>query len=362
MQNTKKGFMEGFITIDTLYLHMKYPKRDIFDKYFRYVEGVDTRILKEGCVKGDFVIRNGSSGYKLSIWQHDARVFLTDQVDEKCGEGMGMGTWIQLGPKFLLENINDLQAAVFDFLLELGIEDYFPINLTRIDIALDCLGVAMIDQNLEFWKNGWVGRSKVSKVYYNSRTGLLESLYIGSRKSPILLRVYDKVAQSITEGDYQYWLDVWKNFEGPVTRIEWEVKTKDGNFSNRLINFEKFDSSAIRELMNYLLDWGRLCTPGQSDSNRNRWEDSPLWSETRQFVAKWSKGIFWPISRYGKEYHGVSDAYMKFLSGAISGGIAKTNPNNPNIKGLFEGLDEFGETLEKIHRVAEMKARRIKRL
>jgi hypothetical protein len=354
--------MEGFVTIDTLYLHVKYPKRDIFDLYNRYIEGVDTRMVKEGCIVGNFVVRNGSCGYKLSVWQHDARAFITDQVDEKCGEGRGMGIWVQLGPKFLLGNIDDLQAAVYDFLIELGIEEIYPISVTRIDIAIDCLGLDMKSQDVEIWKMGWVGRSKLSKVYYNSRTGLLESLYVGSRKSPIMLRVYDKVAQAIADGDYLYWLDVWEDFEGPVTRLEWEIKTKDGNFSYKLTNFEYFDGISIRELMNYLLNWGRFCITDSSDTNRNRWEDSPLWSELREFVANWSNGVDWPTSRYGKEFHGISEAYMKFLSGAISGGIAKTNPNNPNIKGLFEGLDEFGETLEKIHRVAEMKARRIKRL
>jgi hypothetical protein len=354
--------MEGLITVDTLYLHLKYPTRDIFDKYYQYVSEVDTRILREGCVVGDFVVKTGSSGYKISVWQHDARVFLTDQVDEKCGEGKGMGIWIQLGPKFLLENINNLQGGVSEFLTELGIKGIYPIGLTRIDLAIDCLGLAMADQDVNFWKEGWVGRSRLSKIYYSKRTGRLESIYFGSRSSPVYFRIYDKVTQSIIDGDDKYWLDVWKNFDGSVTRIEWEVKPKAGKFPDNLKDFNKFDGFSIRELMSYLLDWGRLCTPGQSDTNRNRWKDSPLWSEIRELVAKWSNGVDWPTSRYGKEFHGISDAYMKFLSGAISGGIAKTNPNNPNINGLFEGLDEFGETLEKIQRVAEMKAKRIKRL
>jgi len=358
----KEVFMNGFITIDTMYLHVKYPKRDIFDKYFRDVEGVDTRILKEGRVIGDFVIRNGSCGYKISVWQHDARVFLTDQVDEKCGEGKGMGIWIQLGPKFMLANITSLQDAVYDLLYEIGIEETYPISITRIDLAIDCLNLAMREQDVESWINGWVGRSKVSRAFYNSRTGLLESLYVGSRKSPILLRVYDKVAKSIAAGEYKYWLDVWKNFEGPVTRFEWEVKTKDGNFSNNLTDFGKFNVVSVKELINYLLDWGRLCTPGQLDTNRNRWEDSLLWSEIREFVAKWSNDVSWPASRYGKEFHGISEAYMKSLSGAFSGGMAKTNPNNPTMEGLLEALDEFDEGIEKIMQKAEIKAKRINRL
>jgi len=354
--------MDAFVTIDTLYLHMKYPNRDIFDRYYRYVSEVDTRVLREGCVVGDFVIKTGSTGYKISVWQHDARVFLTDQVDEKCGEGMGMGIWIQLGPKFLLENINNLQKGVNNFLYDIGIDENYPITITRIDIAIDWLGLAMRDQDIEYWRNNWVGQSKVSKLIFNSRTTLLESLYVGARQSPIFLRVYDKVAQSIAEGDDKYWLDVWNNYDGPVTRFEWEVKTKDGNFSDDLKKFNNFNGFSIRELMNYLLDWGRLCIPNPSDSNRNRWEDCPLWAEIREFVTKWSNGVNWPTSRYGNEFHGLSEAYVKFLSGAISGGIAKFNPDNPSIEGLFEGLNEYGESIEKIMRNAEKKAKIISRL
>lgn len=354
--------MEAFISIDTLYLHMKYPARDIFDKYNRYVSDVDARVLREGCVAGNFVIRNGSGGYKISVWKHDARVFLTDQVDDKCGEGMGMGIWIQLGPKFMLANTTSLQDAVYDLLFEIGIDEIYPITITRIDVAIDWLNLAMSEQDVETWRKNWVGRSNVSSVYFNSRTRLLETLYVGSRKSAVFLRVYDKVSESNKDGDYIYWVDVWKNFEGPVTRFEWEVKTKDGNFPNNLTDLEKFNDAAVKELVNYLLNWGRLCTPNQSDTNRNRWKDSPLWSELREFVAKWSDGVSWPTSRYGKEFHGVSPAYIRLLSGTISGGIAKLSPQNPSINGLIKALDEYGEDTGRIIRQAELKAKRIKRL
>ncbi len=354
--------MKGFITIDTLYLHVKYPKRDIFEMFYQRVSTIDTRILKNGIPVNDFVVKTGACGYKIGVWQHDARVYLTDQVDEKCGEGQGMGIWVQLGPKFLLQNVNNLHEAVIEFLRNIGIKKEYPISITRIDIAIDLLGVSMKDQDVEFWKMGWVGRSKVSKVFYNSRTGILESIYIGSRKSSILLRIYDKVAQSIVEGDYPYWLDVWKNYEGSVTRIEWEVKPKEGNFSKDLTDFEKFIGFSIRELLVYLLDWGRLCYPDSSDGNRNRWVDSSLWEQIRKIVADWSNGTNWPTSRHGKEFHGINDAYMRFLSGTISGGMAKLNPSDPSMTGLFEGLEEFGQGFETINRKAKIKAEIIKRL
>ena len=77
-------------------------------------------------------------------------------------------------------------------------------------------------------------------------------------------------------------MDVWGNFQGPVTRIEWEVKPNDGNFSDDLKDLSLFNGFSIRELMNYLIDWGRLCDPNPNDSNRRRWNDSQFWADLKQ--------------------------------------------------------------------------------
>lgn len=354
--------MDAFFTIDTMYLHVKYPKGDIFDNWYRYIKDLDSRKVNKGIVVGDYVLKGGGNGYKMSVWLHDARVFLTDQVDEKCGEGNGMGIWMQLGPKFLLANINNLQSAVNQFLEGIGIKEKYPISINRIDLASDLLGFFMQDQNIQVWREGWVGRSKISAIYFNSRTGNLETFYVGCRRSPVFMRIYDKMAQSIKEGDYAYWKDVWNGFEGPVTRFEWEVKPKDGNFSTDLKEFDKFNGFSVRELLNYLLDWGRLSIPDSNDTNRKRWEDSKVWQELREFVGRFCNEINWPTSRYGKEFHGVTPAYIKSLSGFISGGMARLGLDEPDVVGLFNGLKEYGEPLEKISKKAKLKAEIYKRL
>ncbi|PKN96984.1 MAG: hypothetical protein CVU42_17630 [Chloroflexi bacterium HGW-Chloroflexi-4] len=187
-------------------------------------------------------------------------------------------------------------------------------------------------------------------------------MYIGSRSSPVFIRVYDKVAQSLVDGDYQYWLDIWGGFTGDVTRIEWEVKPKDGNFYDDLKDFSLFNGFSIRELMNYLLDWGRLCDENPDDSNRRRWPDSQFWADLRAFVIKWCEGIDWPTSRLGKSFHGVSPAYLKFVSGTLSGAMARLSENDPSMFALFDELNKRGETIESINRKAKMKASIIKRL
>ena len=273
-----------------------------------------------------------------------------------------MGAWIQLGPKFLLHHQTDLQGAVKRFLLSIGIIREYPLSITRLDIAVDLIGVSMRDQNINKWSEDWVGRSKLSAIYRNSRTGSLETINIGSRNSPVFLRIYDKVAQAIAEGDFLYWFDIWKVNDKPVTRVEWEIKPKKGNFPNDLVDFSLFNGFSVRELLNYLMDWGRLCDPIPTDSNNRRWPDSKFWSDLRGFIEIWRENINWPTSRYGKDFHGISPGYLKFVSGTLSGAMARLSENDPTMLSMFEELQRRGESLESIHRKAKMKAAVYKRL
>jgi hypothetical protein len=341
---------------------VKYPFLDAFKKWYRHAEGVDHRKLKEGILYGDFVVKGGASCYKLSVWQHDARAFFTDQVDEKLGENKGSGIWVQLGPKFLIHNAYNLHSAVKEFLISLGIVGNYPIKINRLDLALDLFSVSMKKQDLSFWQQGWVGRSKVSGVHFNSRTGDLETINIGSRQSAIYVRVYDKVAQAIKEGEIYYWVDIWKEFNGDVTRIEWEIKPSDGNFPKDLQEFELFTGFTVKELLFYLLDWGRLCIPNPLDSNNRRWKDSPLWEQIRSLAEIWANGVNWPLSRYGKEYHGITEGYVNFVSGTISGAMARFGLDQPSMISMIEGLEKHGHGLENIQKVAAKKAAIISRL
>lgn len=355
--------MKGLVHLDTLYLIVKYPAMDVFREWYRHAENVDYRKLKEGIQHGDFVVKGGASCYKVSVWQHDARVFLTDQVDEKVGEGNGSGIWVQLGPRFLIENITHLQTSVKELLTAVGVVGDYPTKINRLDIALDLFGVDLKEQSLTQWQEGWVGRSKVSGFFLNSRTSALETINIGSRKSAVFLRIYDKIAQAVKEGDIAYWLDIWKGCSGAVTRIEWEIKPKEGHFRPDLQDFAQFNGFSIRETLNYLLDWGRLCVPDPEDSNNRRWQDAELWKEVRAVAEDFREGVDWPTSRYGKEFHPLSEAYVKVLSGVISGGMARFGLNKePNMVDLIGGLEEHGHTLDAIQRDAKRKAAIISRL
>jgi hypothetical protein len=354
--------MKAYVVVDTLHLSVKYPHDDVFKRWSKYAEGVDTRKLNTGFPVGDFVLRGGGSGYKYSLWLHDARIYITDQVDDKCGVGNGMGLWVQLGPKFIIANMANIYKAVIELLESVGVIGYFRIRITRIDVAVDLLGISMKDQDISLWKEGWVGRSKPSAFHHNSRTGDLETINIGSRKSPVYLRIYDKVAQAIAEGDIKYWLDVWKTDETNVMRVEWEIKPNEGNFSENLKDFSMLNDQSVKELLNYLIDWGRFCKPNQEDSNRRRWKDTKLWMKLRRFIELWSKEVTWPTSRYGKEFHEVSLRYARSVSGTLAGALARFDLENQSFDKLIEGLEYYGEGPEKINSKAAQKAAIFSRL
>jgi hypothetical protein len=348
--------MKGVVLLDTMYVSVKYPKADVFDLVWQHVGNVDYRKLKAGVVLGDFVVRPGASGYSLSVWLGDARAFLTDLVDEKLGEGNGMGIWVQLGPKFLLGKESKVRDAVVWLLARIGVVGIWPMSVTRLDVAVDLFDVEMKSLEVERWRRGWVGRSKVSACHFNSRTGALETINVGARGSPVYLRVYDKVAQAIKEGDIVYWVSVWANESLSVTRVEWEVRPKEGGFADDVTDLEKFGYEGVSELLVYLLDWGRLCECAEMDVPRWRWTESDFWRGVRQVVEEWCKAGSMPIGRVGKQVSGVSEKYAKFVSGAISGGMARFDVEAPSLVKLLEGLDEFGEGLPVLQKRAEEKA------
>lgn len=347
--------MEEIILIDTLFLFIRYPKSDVFSHFYSKVQDESYRNLKFGIPYGKFVIKNGSNGYKISIWQHDARAYLTDQVDEKIGKNRGMGIWLQLGPKFLVSNIENLHESVNQLISSIGVEGEFEKRISRLDLAIDLFNFSMKDIKLDHWKNGWVGRSKLSASFNNSRSGDLETINIGKRSSPVFLRVYDKVAQATKEGDIAYWFDVWgKNIE-QVTRVEWEIKPNKGGFIE-LEKFDDLDSFRIRQLLNYLLSWGKLCLPDENNLNKTRWLLDPIWERICNFAVKWTDGDR-ATSRLGKEFHGISDQYIRSFFGALTSGIARFSEKEPNLLGLVQGMEKYGINLEALNEKSKYKKR-----
>lgn len=353
--------MKGWVFLDTIHLNVRYPKTEVFKKWIRTAEQYSFRKKKTGVRVGDLVLRNGASGYKFSLWEYDARAYITDQVDEIVGEGNGMGIWLQFGPKFLTENYHDLKSGINKFIRKLGVMGSWPIRVTRVDIAIDVPNSDMKNQDIKLWRSGWVGRSKLSAAYFNSRTGELETIYIGSPHSAVKMRVYDKVEQARKKGDLGFWQEVWGGHLGSVTRVEWQVKVNKGGFES-LVDFDSFSEWKIFELLNYLLDWGRLCEPNSNDSNNRRWNFSDFWTEVVQIAAYWADGMVRKINRVSRKTKDISPQYIRFVGGVLSGAMARFSTTDPNFYNLLDGMDEHGMGIEKILEKAIEKAEVLEKL
>jgi hypothetical protein len=352
--------MSGWVTLDTIHLSVKYPKADAYRRWARVGDKLSHRERRAGVVEGDCVVKGGACGYKVSVWQKDARAYLTDQVGELVGDG-GMGVWVQLGPKFLIANISRLGDGVAEFLRSVGVSGSWQTKITRLDLAVDVAGVRLDDIPLQRWRDDWVGWSRMSSMHFNSETGPLETVYIGKRGSPIFLRIYDKVVEAEKDGDLEWWRAVWEGFDGPVWRVEWETRLGDAGFVS-IGDLDSYDQEELKALANYLVTWGRLCDRPVTDSNRARWPSSEFWCQVEDAVAQWSVGNRRVARREAPRFGGVNPKYVKFLSGVVSSGMARLGNREVNLVGLLDGLSEYGESLEVIQKKARAKADRLERL
>lgn len=335
----------GYFGLDSLYLVLEYPRRDVFDFWAQIVGDMSDRRLYTGIPFEDYLVRRGGLGYKLSVWDGDARLFITDRVDDELSNsaqvGQGMGVMLQLGPKWLIQygdvvNSERLRQHIYAQFVLFGIKnpETYPIRLNRLDIALDMIGLAVADFSLDQWRAGWVGYASQKTFHDSADTGKLEGLSIGSSEGAIRFKVYDKVAQSLKIGASQFWRSVWALAadEFPaVARFEWSIKPYGARFV-KLRYLADFTFDGFMELINYAsLRWGRLCIPSPDDSNQSRWELDPLWAELRRLIDEWRFNFEGCAKR---DYHfkpDLNDAYLSTAAGWIGGLMARL------------GIDQGGE-------------------
>jgi len=338
----------GFLGIDSLYLVVEYPSVDVFERWSSFALPSDPR-LAEGVVAGDFVLRRGAHGYRLSVWQGDARLFVTDRVEDNA-PGEGMGVMLQLGPKWLAAHPiwadRSLRRAVREQLVAFGLADLsVPIRLNRLDVTVDLLGCDVAGFSVDDWLYGWVGYASQKQFFVSSR-GRLETISVGSSEGVVRFKVYDKVAEAVSRGTLGFWSAVWGVGEDlpPVARFEWSVRPYEGQFEGLRylddLTFERFCG-----VLDYVLTrWGALRVPGE-DGNRSRWALHPLWARLTALVREW---MFEPGRRVRRDYAAtpdLSDRYLSLVVGLLAGaavrvGLAAGAAGPENLAGVLAALDE----------------------
>ncbi len=355
----------GFLGIDSMYVVLEYPHTDIFLWWFSLVPKINDSRLYSGIPYEDFLIKIGGNGYKISVWDGDARLFLTDRVNDQLrhstSAGQGMGVMLQVGPKWLrrfgdIAIPQKLIGNVFAQLKRFGIEEplRYPARLNRIDINLDVLGLNVADFSIDEWRNNWVGHARQKNFHDSSLTGQLEGFSIGSSEGAIRFKVYDKVAESRAKGTYQFWQSVWGilgDYDTAVARFEWSIRPYSAQFVGMQyltdLRFEGFV-----ELLNYAsLSWGRLCTPDPNDSNKARWELAPIWQVIRRFIEDWSDN-YPNFAKREYEYRpDLKPTYLRSLVGWLGGFMARLGVeqklNSPaDVVAALEWLAENGLSIK----------------
>ena len=144
----------------------------------------------------------GGLGYKDQLINNNVRVYYNGNP------GMGVNTSISgKGCRYMESQGQDLWSLVF----RLSRSD--KINVTRLDLALDT-DIKLIDKiRQKIDKKEYISKSR--SISYICKSGAkstrTETIYIGSRSSDLMIRIYDKaIEQGLEEIDWERWEIVLK--------------------------------------------------------------------------------------------------------------------------------------------------------
>lgn len=161
-------------------------------------------------------------------------------------------------------------------------------TFSRIDLALDeyegLVGFADIIKKIEQGEH--VGRCRSFKVIsgrdsYGQHTGT--TIYMGSNKSDIMLRVYEKNFERQQKG-YEVETPIWNR---------WELVLKHEKANDFVTRYLEDGYSFGGLFKGILTDLIRFVEPGE-DTNKSRWQICTWWSDFLEKTA--------PIQLKGKEY------------------------------------------------------------
>lgn len=144
----------------------------------------------------------GGLGYKDQLINNNVRIYYNGNL------GMGVNTSISgKGCRYMESQGINLWSLVF------RLAQSAKINITRLDLALDT-EIKLIDKvrkNID--KKKYISKSR--SISYICKSGKdstrTETIYIGSRSSDLMIRIYDKaVEQGLEEIDWERWEIVLK--------------------------------------------------------------------------------------------------------------------------------------------------------
>lgn len=147
-------------------------------------------------------LEKGGLGYKDQLFNNNIRIYYNGNV------GMGICTSISgKGCRYMESQGIDLWSLLF------RLARSARINITRLDLALDT-DIKLIDKiRASIDDKKYISKSRSISYICKSGKGSTrtETIYLGSRSSDLMIRIYDKaVEQGIEEIDWERWEIVLK--------------------------------------------------------------------------------------------------------------------------------------------------------
>lgn len=194
-------------------------------------------------------IIKGAHGYKDRLYYNCISIHYNGSPDQ--------GVWLEMSGQGC-RAFESLGHGDYEHLFRIVKDAGDQMKITRLDVAFDDhTGILDIDDIIKDTLSGYyVAKAKSWECIQSSKG---TSVIIGSRQSPVLIRIYDKAAErNITDGSH--WV-----------RVELQLRDE------RCMQFvyKKYDIGETFSgvLLNYL----RYVDPDESDTNKWRWPLTDYW-------------------------------------------------------------------------------------
>ena len=183
--------------------------------------------------------------------------------------------YVQISSEYLTHaGIEKAEEGLRHIVNTLGVVNE-PANISRVDVYADFCADCEMDAFEPL--RDWVTRVETMSLYYSY--GRFSGWSFGSG-GDIVARLYDKTLEVEKKSRKFYLHELWKaagwDGERQVWRMEFEAKR------NALVSLQLPKLSHLlpnqAALWRYLTEnWLRLTVPTESDNNRARWNNHPLW-------------------------------------------------------------------------------------
>ena len=192
----------------------------------------------------------GAHGYKDRLYFNCISVHYNGSED--------MGVWLEMSGQGC-RVFEDIGHGDYQFLFRIVADNPEQMRITRLDVAFDD-HTGILDMNTliaDTLCGNYVSKATSWECIQSSKG---TSVIIGSRQSPVLIRIYDKAAERQREDEH--WI-----------RIELQMRDE------RAVEFVNQPFEVGETFVGVLLNYLRYIVPDDSDSNKWRWPLTDYWCD-----------------------------------------------------------------------------------